>query len=31
MEIGLYEGKISKLNFEGINFGKLNVDWKRYL
>lgn len=27
----LYEEGISKLNFEGINFGKLNIDWKRYL
>ena len=27
----LYEEGISKLNFDGINFGKLKIDWKRYL
>ena len=25
----LYEEGISKLNFEGINFGKLKIDWKK--
>ena len=27
----LYEEGISKLNFEGINFGKLKIDWKNYI
>ena len=27
----LYEEGISKLNFEGINFGKLKIDWKQIL
>ena len=27
----LYEEGISKLNFEGINFGKLKIDWKNYV
>ena len=27
----LYEEGISKLNFEGINFGKLKIDWKKYI
>jgi len=27
----LYEEGISKLNYEGINFGKLKIDWKKYL
>ena len=27
----LYEEGISKLNFEGINFGKLKIDWKKFV
>ena len=27
----LYEEGISKLNFEGINFGKLKIDWKKLI
>ena len=27
----LYEEGISKLNYEGINFGKLKIDWKSHL
>ena len=27
----LYEEGISKLNFEGINFGKLKIDWKKII
>ena len=27
----LYEEGISKLKFEGINFGKLKIDWRKYL
>ena len=27
----LYEEGISKLNYEGINFGKLKIDWKNHL
>jgi len=27
----LYEEGISKLNYDGINFGKLKIDWKKYL
>jgi len=27
----LYEEGISKLNFDGINFGKLKIDWRKYL
>ena len=27
----LYEEGISKLNFEGINFGRLKIDWKKLI
>ena len=27
----LVEEGISKLNFEGINFGKLKIDWKKLI
>ena len=27
----LYDEGISKLNYQGINFGKLKIDWRKYL
>ena len=27
----LFKEGISKINYEGINFGKLKIDWKKYL
>jgi len=27
----LYEEGISKLKYDAINFGKLKVDWRKYL